>query len=443
MKKVLAAGRKHVTMTAVQLIAALVVTLNTSTYAEVEVAAVFGLLWFAMIAVGEAASFVGRSTSWEASRLVPGYTRKIWTTSLYIAGVYVVLGTFLSFVIGHVTPPIGLASMVVIGLLVLILHSRRTGSRLLYGALAVVVFVFLGIPLSLLFDIPDIHSLIVAGLSSSVVQLVAFVVAVVAAFILRNEIDRIGYPSSAVNIEAWERFHPNVAGRFRFFGWMHPSANMLYVFLAIIPFFVIVGTSHAAFADEGSLLLKNSDSLKSVIAATCIYLGTGTAFGLLKNPGMWLAKAWQFGIGTSRNSLGSEFALNIVKACAVPYVFVFVVALVHQQYITAPSINWTGYANLYDEALLLITLNLLCFTWACRAYPKRTTECPEFLYIRLGMCGVTCLIFVFGIDFGFIGRILLLTALSCSALISVYIGGRLIAAIDFLSVKKEVNLFTK
>ena len=422
---------------------ALVVTLNMSTRSEVEAAGIFGLLFFAILADAEATSFIGRTTSWEAFRLIPGFNRKIWTTTLCIVGAYVALGTLLSFAIGYMTPPIGIALLVVLGLLVLTLYSRRTRSRLWLSSMAIVFFVFIGIPLTLLFDAPDLHSFLLSSISSVVVQLVALVLAAVSAFVLKREIDQIGSPRSVVNVEAWERFHPHVAGRFRLFGWPHPSSNMLYVFLSIIPFFVIVGASHAAFAEEGSLLLENRDSIKSVIAATCIYLGTGTAIGLLKNPCLWLASAWQFGVGKSRISLGFEFALNIVKACVVPCVFVFVVAFVHEHFIEAPSVDWPGYANLYDEALVLLAVNFLCFTWACNAYPNRTTEYPEFLQIRLAMCVVTCLIFVLGIDLELVGRTLLLIAVICSAILAIYLGGRQIAAIDFLPVRKEVNLFAK
>lgn len=414
------------------------ITMNMSSRSGIDAAGIFGLLWFAFIADGEASSFIGRSTSWEAIRLVPGYRRKIFTTSLCIACAAVALGTLLSFAIGYRTPPIGIALMVAVGLLALTVHSRRSGnSRFLWIAFAIFFTLFLGIPLTLLFNASDIHLLIVASLSSSAVQVVAFVLAAIAVLVLKKETDRLGCPRLEVSVVASERIYPHLTGRIRLIGLPHLSENMLSVFLTTIPFFVIVGASHAAFADEGSLLLEDHDSIKSVVAAACIYLVSGTTFGSLKNPGMWLAKAWQFGIGKSRVSLGSEYAIRIVATCVAPCVIVFSVALIHAVNIGAPVADWPGYANFYDEALLLLTLNLLCFTWACGAYPKRTSDCPEFLHIRLAMCAVTCLIFIFGADFGLMGRVLLLSALCFSAYLAVFMGGRQIAAIDFLPLKTK------
>ena len=439
MKKVLVAGRTHVIMSVMQLSVGVLLTLDLSFRSEEVVAAgIFGLLWFSFIGDAEASTFIGRSTSWDASRLVPGYNRKIFTTSLCIACAFVALGTLLAFAIGYRTPPIGLALMVSVGLLYLSVHSKRSGNDgLLLGVVAVVFCVIIGIPFTVLFNTPDLHSLLITSLSSFVVQIATFVLAVIAAVVLKKEIDRIGCARLEVGVEASERIYPHLAGRIRFFGLPHPSENMLSVFLTAIPFFVIVGASHAAFADDGSLLLEDHDSIKSVVAAACIYLVSGTTFGSLKNPGMWLAKAWQFGIGKSRVSLGSEYAIRIVATCVAPCVFAFGVALIHATNIGAPVADWPGYANFYDEALLLLTLNLLCFTWACGSYPKRTSDCPEFLHIRLAMCAVTCLIFIVGADFGLIGRVLLLTALCFSAYLAVYVGGRQIAAIDFLPVKSK------
>ena len=431
-------------MSVMQLVLGVVLTLNLNFSYETETAGIFGLLWFAFIADGEASSFIGRSTSWEASRLVPGYNRKIYTTSLCIACAAVALGTLLSFAIGYRTPPIGIALMVAIGLLALSVYTKRTGnSRLLLGAAAVFFCVLIGIPFTLIFDGASLHSLLITSVSSLVVQITAFVIAVVAALVLKEEIDRIVSPRSVVSVEATARIYPHLAGRFRLFGISDPSENMLAGLLATIPFFVIVGASHSAFADEGSFLLESRDSIKSVIAATCIYLGTGTVFRSLKNPGMWLAKAWQFGVGNSRGSLGSEYARRIVGTCVVPSTFAFCVALIHAMYVEAPLVTWPGYTNFYDETLLLVTLNLLCFTWACGAHPQRSTERPEFLHIRLAICAVTCLIFILGVDFGLVGRVLLATALCCSVLLAIHIGGRQIAEIDFVPVKKQVTLFGK
>ena len=439
MKKVLVAGRTQVITSVIQLSLGVFLTLDLSFRSEeIEAAGIFGLLWFAFIGDAEASTFIGRSTSWEASRLVPGYNRKIFTTSLCIAFAFVALGTLLAFAIGYRTPPIGLALMVSVGLLALSVHSKRSGNgRLLLGVVAVVVCLIIAIPFTVLFNTPDLNSFLITSLSSFEVQIATLVFALVAALILKEEMDRIGSPRLQVSVEESERIYPHLAGRIRFLGLPHTSENMLSLFLTTIPFFVIVGASHAAFADEGSLLLEDHDSIKSVVAAACIYLVSGTTFGSLKNPGMWLAKAWQFGIGKSRVSLGSEYAIRIVATCVAPCVFAFSVAVIHAANIGAPAADWPGYTNFYDEALLLFTLNLLCFTWACGAYPKRTSDCPEFLHIRLAMCAVTCLIFIFGADFGLIGRVLLLSALCFSAYLAVYMGGRQIAAIDFLPLKTK------
>lgn len=402
-------------------------------------AGVFALFFSYVVGQTEAFGFMRRAMEWEACTLVPGYSQKIWQTTIAIVSFYVGFGVLLSFTFGNFTPPFGVAAMLLMGSLALASYSRRTGSRVANVCLTIGLLSVIGIAILIPFGSPESRSNILASVSSLMIQVPAIGVAVYAALVLKKEIASIASPVAEPVSGAWDQFRLEVASRFRFGGWIHPSSRFAPILLYLIPCFVIVGVSHAAFADAGSDLFESSASRWSIVVAIFVYIGTGTPFGLLKNPGLWLSNAWQFGLGKSRTSLGSDFVVRVLKACIVPVVFVFGIALVHAMNIEAPSPDWQGHANFYDEALLLLTVNLLCFTWACTSYPRRTTECPEFLQIRIVLCIAACLAFIPGVDFGSVIRVLLLIAVICSATLAIYVGGRSIAKIDFTPIKKVTS----
>lgn len=402
-------------------------------------AGVIALFFSYVVGQTEAFGFMRRAMEWEACILVPGYSQKIWQTTIAIVAFYVGLGVLLSFTFGNFTPPFGFAAMLLMGSLALASYSRRTGSRVANICLTIGLLSVMGSVILIPFGSPESRSNILASVSSLMIQVPALAVAVYAALVLKKEIASIASPVAKPIAGAWDQFRLEVASRFRFGGWVHPSARLAPVLLHLIPFFVIVGVSHAAFTDAGSDLLESSASRWSIVVAIFVYIGTGTPFGLLKNPGLWLSNTWQFGLGKSRTSLGSEFVVRVLKACIVPVVLVFGIALVHAMNIEAPSPDWRGYANFYDEALLLITINLLCFTWACTSYPRRISECPEFIHIRIALCAAACLVFIPGVEFGLVVRVLLLIAVICSATLAIYVGGRSIAKIDFTPIKKVIS----
>ena len=443
MKNVLFAGPQHIKILALNLSVVLVISVNLGFFDEVGFAGALTLLWMAILANGEILSFINRATAWEAIGLVPGYNRKVWITSLYIAVTYIGLGALLAIAMGHLIPPIGVALLFVFVSVAATVYSKRTGSRLGSICWTLILCVALGLPLSLIFEVSELHSSLLVSVSSPLIQLPAIASAAFAAILFRQEIERIIFVKGDDTSHGSERFYINVASRFQFGGWAHPTPHIYLGFIYVIPIFAIIGVSHASFADDGSLLLESRASVISAIAAVIIYIGSGTSFGLLKNPGIWFATMWRFGSGKSRQSLGSTFALNVVNACLVPSVVIFGVAFVHSIYIESPSADWPGYANFYDEAILLMMLNLLCFTWACASYPKRTNECPEFLHIRIVMCAAACLVFIPGVDFGYFVRALLLIALAGSGLLAIRLGGRLIADIDFLPLKKPSGTFAR
>lgn len=441
MKNVLFAGAQHIKILVLNLSLVLLISVNLGFFDKFEFAGALTLLWMAVLANGEILGFINRATKWEAIGLVPGYNRKVWITSLCIAVTYIGLGTLLAITMGHLIPPIGVALMFVFVSLAATVYSKRTGSRLGSICWTIILCVFLGLPLSLIFEASELHSSLLVSVSSPLIQLPAIAFAAFAAIWFRQEIERTIFVKGDDTSHGSERFYINVASRFQFGGWAHPTLHFYLGFIYVIPIFAIMGVSHASFADDGSLLLESRASVISAIAAVIIYIGSGTPFGLLKNPGIWLATMRRFGSGKSRQSLGSTFALNVVNACVVPSVIVFGVAFIHSIYIESPSADWPGYANFYDEAILLMMLNLLCFTWACASYPKRTNECPEFLQIRIVMCAAACLVFIPGVDFGYFVRALLLIALAGSGLLAIRLGGRLIADIDFLPLKKQSGTF--
>lgn len=402
-------------------------------------AGVFAMFFSYVVGQTEAFGFMRRAMEWEACTLVPGYSQKIWQTTLAIVVFYIGFGVLLSFAFGNLTPPFGVAAMLLMGSLALASYSRRTGSRVANVCLTISLLSVMGSVILIPLGSPESRSNILASVSSPMIQVPAIAVAAYAALVLKREIASIASPVAKPVAGAWEQFRLEVASRIRIGGWDHPSARLAPIILSTMPFFAIVGVSHAAFAAAGSDLLESSASRWSIVVATFVYIGTGTPFGLLKNPGLWLSNAWQFGLGKTRSSLGSEFVVRVLKACIVPVIFVFGIALLHATHIETPSPDWPGYANFYDEALLLLTVNLLCFTWACTSYPRRTTECPEFLHIRIVLCIAACLVFILGVDFGSVVRLLILIAVICSAILAIYVGGRSIAEIDFLPIKKVTS----
>lgn len=427
---------------ALWLSAIVMVSLNLRLSETPQIASSMALLLSALTATSETLNFLNRTMAWEAVAFVPGYYRKIWLTSLGIVGFYMAFAVALSFVFGDFSPLIGITTLFTLVNLTITIYARQTSSSaasvysiLVFFTLLVIFWALFSASSQFQFDLFHL-------VTSPIVQIPALVFAAIAALYLKKQIESTVRSRNAGIVITTARFRIDVAGRYRICGWALPSTRLSPGFIYVIPLFVIAGMSHVSFADEDSLLLQNPVSIFSMIAAIYIYIGSGTPFGLLKNPGMWFSKTWQFGLGRSRRALGTEFARNIVKASIVPAIAVFGVAFIHATYIEAPSANWPGYANFYDEAILLITMNLLCFTWACMSYPRRTTECPVFVHIRIAMCVATCLVFWPGVDFSLITRVFLLVALASSAILAVYVGGRGIAEIDFISIKTEKDAYS-
>lgn len=399
-----------------------------------QIASATAFFFAAMVGSAESVGFIRRALTWEASTLVPGYCQKVWIVSLGIVGSYIAFVVLLSFAFGNFLPPVGLAVLFAMVSLVTAVYAWRSGNRvdliyLLAFLLSFFVFIW-----ARWFVNPEFHANLLISVASPFVQIATMVVAAGAAVVLKNEIKRSVLPSKVGIVIETARFRLDVAARFRICGWAHPTTRPALVLIYLIPILVVAG-KNLIFSDPASVL--------SMAVALYVYIGTGTPFGLLKTPGMWFSNAWRFGLGESRQSLGVEFALNIVKASIVPSFIVLSVALIHAMYVESPRTGWPwpGHENFFDEALLLITVNLLFFTWACVSYPRRTTECPEFLHIRIVMCIASCLIFIHGIDFGLVNRVVLLSALTSSALLAIYVGGRRIAEIDFLPIEKQVDPF--
>ena len=448
MKNVLFTGRRHVTTIMGNLFLLACVSLNLWFHSpSVEAASLFCLVLATLGGSAEALSFIRRTTSWEAFNLVPGYLKKIWITSLQIVSVYLAYGLVLLLALETSIPPIGFAAMVALSLLALQIYRFRTGSKVASYSVTIFICVIVSVSLAILlapyyYEKSDLLDPVWATLSSPLVQLLAFTLAVFAALTCKTQIEETVSTSKRVATNDWNRFYVNVAGRFRFGGWPHPSAHFLPTFLYIAPIFVIVGVSYVSFADEGTSILRNNAAHFSVVTAIIIYIGCGTPFGLLKNPGMWLGIAWRLGLGNSRRSIGREFALGISKACLGPGLAVVCVALIHGFSVESPSADWMGYANFYDETLLLFCVYLLGFTWGCASFPTRSMECPEFLLIRIVVCVAACFVFFPGIDFGLTGRVLLCLAVIACFVLAINLGGRMVAEIDFLPLRKQLDPLT-
>ncbi len=441
MKNLLVTSRQHTGMITLWLFVVFIIPLNLRLSDTSQSASAVALFVSAFLAQTETVGFVNRMMTWEPATLVPGFSRKIWVTCLGIVGFYIAFASLLSFALGHMTPLIGVAAMYPMVSIYLWCHSRRTGSRVSSVGLTCLLCVMFGFCTLFVFIPAGLRSNLLDSMNSATVQFPAMVIAGYFAIALRKEIHGMKSPAKAIIEVELGRFHPKVAGRFRISGWLHPSGHFLPVIMWLAPILSILGASIASFPVDGSADSLINPLILSVIAGIIVYVGTGTPFGLLKTPSLWMANAWQFGLGESRQSLGIVFAMNIVKASIFPCVVAFGVAFIHAIYIGSSAVR-TSYVNFYDEALLLITLNLLCFTWACATYPKRTTACPEFLPIRVVMCTAACLVFIFGVDFGYYVRTLLLITLAGSGLLAIRFGGRLIADIDFIPFKKQGGVFT-
>ncbi len=439
MRKILVTSRNHKIqlVTFLGMLVMVPLSLRLTDSSQAAGAAVF--YFTALLAYGESVNFIRRSVAWEANQLVPGYRAKIWKTCIGIVGVCFVFALLLSFTMGDFTPPVGLAVMFTVISLATTYYTRRTESKSGNLWLNLMVCLALSLPLLMIFN-PTVARMKILDTASAIfVQVPAITIAMIATLFFKREFDRITRMSDAVPVEATDRFHPDVAGRLRICGWPLSSTRFLPHFFWSVPIFSIVYMSTAAFEHLESSLLTNHSLVLSVVTGIVVYIGTGTPFGLLKNPGLWLGQAWRLGVGRSRRDVGREFARNIVKASIFPAIVVFGVTFIHAMYVEDPLADWTGYVNFYDEGLLLLTVNLLCFAWACASYPSRTTECPDFLQIRVVMCIAACFVFVAGVDFGPVIRTVVLITVILSATISIYLGGDLIARIDFLANRKRIQ----
>lgn len=443
MKNVYFMGRQHAFSILFGLLIVTGTGVNSYVSGRAESAGFVSLFLAALFGAAEAIGFIRRTTTWQANCLVPGYARKIWLASLAIMGAHLAYGLVVSFVLGNLSPPVGIAAMVALGLVVLQLYKSRTGSRAASISIALGACVIFGVIfaefIAYLTDRLALINDIWVTVSSPNIQFPLLVMAVVTVLFLKTQIEMTARWSETVSVIRLDRFRINVAGRFSFGGWPHPSPNFLSVLLYIAPIFVIIGISHVAFADEDTELLGSSASWITFGTAILIYIGSGTPFGLLKNPGAWLATAWQLGVGESRYSVGRRFALGISKGCIGPGIAVGVVALLHGWYIESPAADWPGYANFYDEVLLLFCVSLLGFTWGCASLPRRTSEIFQFLPIRSAMCVASCFVFFPGVEFGLIGRVLLCLVLVCCVTLAISVGGRKVSEIDFLPLRKQLN----
>ncbi|MCY4094903.1 MAG: hypothetical protein OXG05_07225 [Gammaproteobacteria bacterium] len=439
MKDVLFTSRSHKFQLALWLFIVVVVPLNLRIIDSSRAAGASAMFLVAALAYGESISFIRRTMAWELNKLVPAYRRKILRTSLGIVGVYFALAFLVSVVMQSFTPPIGLAWMITMVSLVVTCYTRRTDSKL--GSIYLTLIFCFALVFWTLFTFAPVEtrSVILVSISNMFVQLVGMAVALIATWLLKREFEKITIVSDTFLVAAMERFHPNVAGRLRISGWAAPSVHALPSFIWPIPIIGIVFVSVFSFEHGGLSVWSNHSLVLSIVTGIIVYIGTGTPFGLLKNPGLWMGQAWQFGLGDSRVCLGTEYARRILKASIFPSAFVVCFTLVHAIFIEKPSADWSGYANFYDEALLLITVNLLCFTWACAAYPKRTTKFQDFLQIRIDMCVGACFIFMPGLDFGLLVRTLLLITLICSVALAIYVGGGRVAEIDFVRNKRSIQ----
>ena len=443
MKNVYFMGRQHAFSILCCLLIVTGTGINSFVSGRAESAGFVSLFLAGLLGGAEAIGFIRRTTSWRANYLVPGYAKKIWLASLAIFAAWLVYGLAISFALGNWTPPVGIVTMAALGFVVLQLYRNRTGSRAASISIWLGVCLFFAVIsaefIAYLTDRLDQLNDIWVTVSSPKFQLPAIALAVVTVPLLKTQIEMTARWDETVSVIRLDRFRLNVAGRFSFGGWPHPSPNFLSVLLYIVPLFVIVGVSHVSFADEDTELLGSSASWITLGTAILIYIGSGTPFALLKNPGAWLATAWQLGLGKSRYSVGRRFALGISKGCIGPGIAAGALALLHGWYIESPSEEWPGYANFYDEVLLLFCVSLLGFTLGCASLPRRTTEIPQFLPIRTAMCVASCFVFYPGIDFDLVGRVLLCLVLVCCVTLAINIGGRKVAEIDFLPPKRHVN----
>ncbi len=443
MKNVYFMGRQHAFSILFGLLIVTYTGINSYLSGLAESAGFASLFLAGLLGAAEAIGFIRRTTTWRANYLVPGYSKKIWLASLAIFAAWLAYGLAISFALGNFAPPVGIVAMTALGFVLLQLYRNRTGSRAASISITLGVCVFFAVIsagfIAYLTDRLDLLNDIWLTVSSPFVQFPALALTVVTVPLLKTQIEMTARWDETVSVIRLDRFRLNVAGRFSFGGWPHPSPNFLSVLLYIAPLFVVAGVSHVSFADEDTELLGSSASWITLGTAILIYIGSGTPFALLKNPGAWLATAWQLGLGESRYFVGRQFAIGISKGCIGPGIAVGALALLHGWYIESPSADWPGYSDFYDELLLLFCVSLLGFTWGCASWPRRAMEIPQFLPIRTAMCVASCFVFYPGIDFDLLGRVLLCLVLVCCVTLAINVGGRMVSDIDFLPLRKQLN----
>ena len=166
------------------------------------------------------------------------------------------------------------------------------------------------------------------------------------------------------------------------------------------------------------------------------FLAALTPLMLLKVATSWLPTAWQLGVGDSRRNVAQLFAFRVVAATFSA--FGLATAIVGAQALFgAPVPSRPGLENQFDETLLLCATCLIVFIVACSARPTRTTTRPS----QFGALALVCAAFLFvsfsAPSFGLLGRMVLLSVVAASAAMAVYVGGRLVARIDFLPTTED------
>ena len=360
-----------------------------------------------------------RARQWDASTLVPGYATTIWAVAIGIVWCVTALATTISSLAGNTDPAFGVATLcgTVLVVCFTFLHKRRAWQFGMNGVAILGVAAYLA-------DHGPVIPWEPMALPAS--QAAALVLAILAAVVLRRRLGRPTRPE-ADRALPWRYFHPHVAGLKVLLGLGQPPMRIVEVVMLAIT----VSIAMQAYRPFDYLT-----GLGVPVVGLIIFLASLTPLMLLKVAAAWLPTAWQLGVGDSRRHLGRSFASRVVAmtlaAFGLATVIVVIQALLGGQVPSRP-----GLEDQFDETLLLCATCLVAFTVACGARPTRTAKQPS----QFGSLGLVCAGFLIvsftAPSFGPLGRTVLLAVLAACVALAVYVGGRLVARLDFLPTNEE------
>ena len=360
-----------------------------------------------------------RLRQWDAGALVPGYGMTAWALAAGIVWCATALASTVSGLAGNAAPAFGIITLAGSALLVCLtyVNKRKTWNAVCSSA-----------PMAVLVALYADHRDMIPWhvVTQPAMQATAFVLAVLAAVTLKRRLDLPSRPA-ADTVALWrDGYYPHIVG----FGYMLGSSPQPR-FSETVMIVVTVSISVRAY-----LTFDDFAGLATLGVALVVLLSALIPLNLLRAAGLWLTTAWRLGNGESRTGLGRMFASRIVAVFLAALGVVAAQVGIHALFGAAMP-SRPGLQSYFDEALILWTLGLVVFTWACVGHPRRTTTRPLHVAQLATMCAAFLIVSFSAPTFDTVGRIALILACAASAALAVTVGGRAIARLDFLATTDE------